>query len=199
MSKEIKILLAEKNSAEFERLKHILEPHGYSVVVDSEEVSGKQVLGAASEEVVERKRAEQRLAMQHKITRVLAEFDLINDAVPQILRAVCENLGWDLGEFWRVDKEENKIRCDEIWHTENIAAAESTLCSREKFDIGEGLPGQVWETENPLWIADISQDKIFVRRTQFISCGLYAAFGFPVRLGGEVLGVVKTPNLEPLV
>src|SRR5262249_23547583 len=50
-----------------------------------------------------RKRRERRLALQHATTRILSESNSFHEAAPQLLRTICENLGWDLGQFWMLD------------------------------------------------------------------------------------------------
>ena len=56
------------------------------------------------------------MAAQYLTTNVLAESPQPADAVPKILRAVCDSLGWELGVMWRVDARENVLRCAELWH-----------------------------------------------------------------------------------
>src|SRR5690349_21022443 len=79
--------------------------------------SGKPsyVLGHAHD-ITERRRAERRLAVQHATTRILAESCTFREAVPQILQAICEGLGWSTGALWRVNKSENVLEYVEGWH-----------------------------------------------------------------------------------
>src|SRR5262249_4891195 len=44
--------------------------------------------------ITERKRAEQRLAVQHAVVSILAQASDLRDAAPGILRTVGENIGW---------------------------------------------------------------------------------------------------------
>ncbi|HEY9701130.1 MAG TPA: PAS domain-containing protein, partial [Allocoleopsis sp.] len=48
-------------------------------------------------DITERKRTEQRLEAQHRITRILSEVNNIRQANRQIIKAICESLGWDMG------------------------------------------------------------------------------------------------------
>src|SRR5438093_1032036 len=56
---------------------------------------------------------------------------------------------------------------------------------------GEGLPGRVWADGEPVWIPDVVDDPNFPRIATARREGLHAGFAFPIRLGGEVLGVVE--------
>ena len=54
-----------------------------------------------------------------------------------------------------------------------------------------GLPGRVWETGRPAWIEDVARDTNFPRAAVAAREGLHGAFGFPIVLGGHVLGMLE--------
>jgi hypothetical protein len=56
-------------------------------------------------DITERKRAGERLRMQHTVAQNLAEAATIEEVTPGILQAMGECLGWDVGALWRVDRE----------------------------------------------------------------------------------------------
>jgi PAS domain S-box-containing protein len=143
-------------------------------------------------DVTERKRAEERLRVQHTISQILAEAATIDEATPRILRAMGECLGWDVGALWRVDREAEALRCVELWHKASIEVSEFERVSREiTFVLGLGLPGRVWSSLEPEYIPDVIPDENFPRVSIAEREGLHAAFGFPILLGGEVLGVIE--------
>jgi PAS domain S-box-containing protein len=148
-------------------------------------------IGSATD-ITERKRAEERLRVQHTVAQILAEAATIEEATPRILRAMGECLGWDVGALWRVDREAGTLRCVELWHKASIKVPEFERASREfTFVPGLGLPGRVWSSREPEYIADVVPDPNFPRAPIAEREGLHAAFGFPLLLGGEVLGVVE--------
>ena len=53
------------------------------------------------------------------------------------------------------------------------------------------MPGRVWQTNQPVWIADAPQDGNFPRAAVAAQAGLHAAFGFPIRTGQGVIGVIE--------
>src|SRR5262249_54439102 len=59
------------------------------------------------------------------------------------------------------------------------------------FARGVGLPGRIWTSSGPLWISDVLQDRNFPRAPIAAECSLHGAFGFPIRLGDEILGVIE--------
>jgi PAS domain S-box-containing protein len=148
-------------------------------------------IGSATD-ITERKRVEERLRVQHTVAQILAEAATIEEATPRILRAMGECLGWDVGALWRVDREAEALRCVELWHKASIEVPEFERVSRElTFVPGLGLPGRVWSSLEPEYIPDVVPDENFPRGPIAEREGLHAAFGFPILLGGEVLGVIE--------
>src|SRR5262245_1212530 len=143
-------------------------------------------------DVTERTSAEHRLVAQHQVTQILAEVATLDEATPRVLRAVCESLDWDVGALWRHDRDSGVLRCVEVWHKQSIEIADFEAASRATtFEPGVGLPGRVWFNREPLHILDIARDASFLRAPIVGRQILHAAFGFPILLGGEVLGVME--------
>jgi len=148
-------------------------------------------------DLTERKRAEQRVLAQHRATRILAEAVKVEEAMPKILQAVCECLGWDLGAWWRIDREAGVLRCAELWRSPSVEAAEFEAATRARtFQPGSGLPGRVWASRVPACIPDVGQDPTFLRASIAAREGLHSAFAFPILLGGEVLGAIDLVSRE---
>jgi signal transduction histidine kinase len=130
--------------------------------------------------------------MQHTVTQILAEAATVEEATPRILRASGECLGWDVGALWRVDREAGVLRCVEVWHNPSKEVPKFESASRERtFLAGVGLPGKVWLSRKPRYISDLVRQANFQRTPVAARERLHAAFGFPILLGGEVLGVIE--------
>jgi signal transduction histidine kinase/integral membrane sensor domain MASE1 len=142
--------------------------------------------------VAEQMRSEQFLRVQYGISRVLAEASSLADAAPKILKAVCEAAGWELGAIWRVDSDAGMLRCVECWHLPSVALPEFERDSRARtFPSGAGLPGRIWAAAQPAWVRDVTKDDNFPRAPVAAREGLRGAFGFPILLNNEVLGVIE--------
>ncbi len=140
----------------------------------------------------ERRRAERRLAVQYTATRVLAESPRPADAIPKILQDLCESLNWEVGVMWRVDADTGRLVCTEVWHDRESRVGEfADLCRRTTFLPGSGLPGRVWVSGQPAWIPDVTLDLNFPRSQSAAREGLHAAFGFPIVVGPDTLGVME--------
>jgi PAS domain S-box-containing protein len=165
--------------------------HSQGDVIRDEAGRPRRMFGSV-QDITERKRAEQRLMAQHTVAQVLAEAATLEEATPKILRAVCECLVWDLGALWRIDREAGVLRCVEVWHKESVEVPEFEATSRKTtFIPGIGLPGRVWFSREPMYIPDVVHDSNFPRAPITGGEVLHAAFGVPILLGGEVLGVME--------
>lgn len=147
----------------------------------------------------QRARVERRIVLQYSSTRVLAESPTLADATPKILRTICETLGWQVGVMWSVGEPKDVLRCVEVWRSPAAGATEFLEATRRMtFGRGMGLPGRVWESGQPAWIADVAQDRGFSRGSLAAEANLHSALGFPIRLGSEILGVMEFfgPDIE---
>ena len=156
-------------------------------------------LGAvvAMHDITERKRAEQHLTAQYAITRVLADAKTLSAAMPRILQALCQTLEWNLAEIWLVDGQADVLQCQATWQQAAIELSEFVSITRQlNFALGEGLPGRVWASREPVWIANVAEDLQFLRGKIARSAGLYGAFGFPICSGDQVLGAIACFSQE---
>jgi two-component system, sensor histidine kinase and response regulator len=136
--------------------------------------------------------AERRLTAEYVAARALLDATTIDEAAPKILEAICEELGWEHGALWTLDREADALRCAEIWNSPLVKFPEFDAVSRVTiFKRGIGLPGRVWASGKPHWIPDVVHDSNFPRAGIAAREGLHAAFGFPVLLRGEVLSVME--------
>jgi PAS domain S-box-containing protein len=72
------------------------------------------------------------------------------------------------------------------------AVREFAAVSRQRtFAPGIGLPGRIWASGAPTWVADITRDDNFPRSPVAAQEGLHGAFGFPILYGHEILGIVE--------
>ena len=53
------------------------------------------------------------------------------------------------------------------------------------------MPGCVYSTAKPVWIADVARESNFLRKEITSKVGLHGVFGVPILSGNEVLGVIS--------
>ncbi|MEX0612521.1 MAG: PAS domain S-box protein, partial [Pirellulales bacterium] len=153
---------------------------------------GPPVFTAYLRDLTESKRTERRRAARLAVTQILAEAATLNEAAPQLLKSVCEGLGWEVGSFWQPAHDAGVLRCFEVWHLPSAQVPQFEAITRQRtFARGIGLPGRIWASGKPAWIPDVVQDANFPRAPIADREGLHGAFGFPVMLGSEFLGVME--------
>jgi PAS domain S-box-containing protein len=154
-------------------------------------VCGKDEVLMIIRDVTDRKRVEQRLNLQYTITHVLSEAASLETAAPKILQTICEALQWDLGELWLADPSMQSLQCLSSWSIADLDISEfRQIADQLELTTGIGLPGRVWRSGEPDWIEDVTQDPNFLVRPSAARDGIRAAFGFPIRTGTSVLGVI---------
>lgn len=159
-----------------------------------------QVIGvlAIGQDVSERNRAGRRRGAQYAVTAVLAEATSLAEVTPKFLQAIGESVDWDVGELWLVDAEAGLLRLDGIWGAPLLDIADfATASRRTTFAPGSGLPGRVWSSGQAVWIFDLASDSHIMRATAMAKLGLRASFGFPIRNGSQVTGVMVFFSREP--
>lgn len=140
----------------------------------------------------ERRTGERRRAASSGIADLLADAANLAAAAPMVLRQVCDNLGWQVGAIWTVDPDGPHLRCTAVWSGLGPPGGPFERTTRElTFASGDGLPGRVWAMGRAEWIEDVVRAPNFPRASVAEQAGVHGAFGFPIRLGSEVVGVVE--------
>jgi len=163
----------------------------HDCAVATYERDGVRYADGVFSDITERKRSERRQAAQYAVTRVLAESVSLMEATPKILQALCESLEWQVGILWNVTLDLNILHCVEFWHDPSYELTTFEESTRKMtFRPEMGLPGKIWTTNEPVWIPDITKESL-IRGPFAIEKNLKAFFGFPIRLGNEVVGVIE--------
>jgi two-component system sensor histidine kinase/response regulator len=124
--------------------------------------------------------------------QALAESATLEEAAPRMLKAVCEELNWQCGAIWQVNRARETLRCVGTWGVPELPLAEfMTATLAQTFEIGVGLPGRVWRRREPVWIRDVTSDENFPRARAADSAGLHSAFAMPILQGRRVAGVME--------
>jgi PAS domain S-box-containing protein len=159
--------------------------------------NGRRFFTGIARDITERRRLERRLDAQLRVARILAESDSMTTAAPLVLKAICESLGWEMGQMWGVDRATETLRRLAAWRASTIPATEfEEASSNQAFVRGIGLPGRIWAAGASDWIADIAADVNFPRGPFALKAGLRSAFGFPIVVDREVSGVMEFFSIE---
>ena len=138
-------------------------------------------------DITPRRSAERRLQAEFLVTRVFADPHRAEELAPRLLRALCENLDWDLGELWRLDGD--VLRYDAGWHRPGLDTDEFDAVSREIIlSSCMGLSGQASDTNRARWMGDALL--LSPRAAPAARLGLRSACAFPIHADGKLTGVM---------
>jgi diguanylate cyclase (GGDEF)-like protein len=154
----------------------------------------------------DQKRIEQELAQKAKTLELLLSCAHIanssfkfENAVISILDKICSYedwlySGWLISHAYLVDeKNPNRLLPSKIW---SIQARESLdpfidLTMKTELMIGEGVPGEVLATGQPIWSGRSGKNSPYPRARIADECGLLSVVAIPVSAGQKVIAVLE--------
>src|SRR5438067_3550222 len=143
-------------------------------------------------DISERVRNDRRRLAQYTVASLLAGSWTLDEAAPAILQTVSSIGDWALAALWVLDDSIGRLRCRAYWHSGNEKFDKfGELSKAVQFQVGEGLPGRVWKSNEPTWIYDVVVDKNFPRAPAAREAGLHGGFAFPLFAGRAVNGVLE--------
>jgi PAS domain S-box-containing protein len=146
-------------------------------------------------DITQRKEAEQGQAIEYAVTRLLAEAHTVDEAMPVVIRTLCEGLGYAYGARWVHEPKEHILRCAESWCTDDPAVVAFRTMSVQRVETKPEMPGglnrKVWITGEPVWMPDLTLETKLQRGERALAAGLNSAFAFPILVGGEFYGVME--------
>ena len=147
---------------------------------------------AIETDITARKEWEQQSRLAYSVTRILAESTEVDGALEEILRTVCDELGYHAGSLWRMDEGGLSLHARNFWAVPAILGSAFELATRSlAYTRGVGLVGAVWQADSPQWVAGLWRTPEGPRGAAAEEAGLKSGFAFPVRMGGKVRGVME--------
>ncbi|HZZ35914.1 MAG TPA: PAS domain S-box protein, partial [Caulobacteraceae bacterium] len=158
-------------------------------------------------DITDRRRAEEALRrsareaeLLNRATALAGESVSFDEVLGFCLAAVCELTGWPAGHAYLPARSgPPRLEPTMIWHGDPAAfSALKAATESSVFRPGEGLPGRVWSSGQPSLAPDIVSGADFPRARMVHDIGVGAAFGFPIKSGGEVVAVLEFFCHEPV-
>ncbi|WP_420476156.1 EAL domain-containing protein [Noviherbaspirillum sp. ST9] len=186
--------LQEKDSVRHDSLP-LQTRDGHELVVEfvssAYQVDEARVIQCNIRDMTDRRRAEQRQAVQFAVTRVLADATSLVQAALPLLESICTNFGWEIGELWEVDENADTFRLMQAWESASVAPTAFVATARKNaVSVSTGLPALIVRSQQPLWVPDVTAEPAFRRPREAAQIGLHGSFAVPVLLGGSVAGVM---------
>ncbi|MEH2129253.1 MAG: PAS domain S-box protein [Nostoc sp.] len=157
------------------------------------EIDGQWYVLGTTKDITERNQAENESRLLLLTTQAITGASDVNSALAVVLRLICHTIGWDFGEAWIPNEDGTVLEHSLSWYGEQSSLEEFSRESQTvKFSLGLGLPGRVWQSQEPEWIEDVSlvAEPVFLRSPQAAKVGLKASFGVPIIAGNQVLAVL---------
>ncbi len=133
---------------------------------------------------------EQRRRLQYALSRVLGDAATVEEARPHILSTICQAMEWDIGVAWETG--DGDFRLAEIWHPpESTVDALKEALGQVEYARGQKLVGEVWESGEAKWVADLNADPEYRHGAPVLACGMSSAFAIPIAVNGAVRFVLE--------
>jgi Amt family ammonium transporter len=123
----------------------------------------------------------------------------IDQAIQTCLESICEFGGWSIGHCFLADEQGETLRSAGVWHLDDLERYGVFQDVTEKIDIGSGggFSSLVLTSGEPQWLADVSEEKNFIRARVAKDVGIKGAAAFPVLVGEDVVAVLEFFSPEP--
>jgi diguanylate cyclase (GGDEF)-like protein len=135
-------------------------------------------------DITSAKHAAMRERFNFALTQYLIGTDTFDEAVNKIIHLVCDDLGWDWGAFWALERREGAgdvLRCRHVWHAQDRdCAAFRASTAQLAVEPGQGPEGQVWRSGQSQWVDAGEPRSDAPRLASARACGLQSGYFFPV-------------------
>jgi ligand-binding sensor domain-containing protein/signal transduction histidine kinase len=138
------------------------------------------------------RKANRSLELEAAVTSIISEAATLTDAAPKILQAICQVSDWLAGELWEVDTQTRSMRCLAVWQPEHTTAVTVEVHNLNAPASTATEPAKHNGTKDEsLKVAGDNGGKAFSSAPSGNAASPRNAFGFPILLGQEVLGILK--------
>jgi diguanylate cyclase (GGDEF)-like protein/PAS domain S-box-containing protein len=147
-------------------------------------------------DVTAQKRGEQLLRLEHQVARALADAEDAASGMVAVMRAVCESEGWGCGRYFGAAEDGEQVVYRYGW-TAPGSPFEVFLRQSQgmSYRRGQGLAGVAWQTGEPVWSVDTTQDPRVLAKKLIVE-GARGAFVFGVVAEGRAIGVLSFTSQE---
>jgi PAS domain S-box-containing protein len=138
---------------------------------------GRKAVLVAAIDVTEQRRTKRREECEREVTAILAESARVPEAVPRVLRALGERLGFEYAAGWSAPVCGDQFGCAYSWASEGFPAVDPyTALSPSDPYLERAIV-----TRAPVWVTDFSQEPEFAKG--LVRLGLRSGAMLPVSAG----------------
>ena len=124
----------------------------------------------------------------------------INGVFENALEQICTYTAWPAGHVYLVAEDDSGlVEPTGLWRLQSFGQFETLRRATEGCTLrtGEGLPGRVIASGNPVWITDVERDPNYPRARQGVNLGVRSTFAFPVFASSTPVAVLEFFSTEP--
>jgi PAS domain S-box-containing protein len=146
----------------------------------------------AIRDMTELRQAEDELRLLQTTTALISAAETLEEAVANVIREVCQESGWVAGEMWIPDDDCARLGLAPGWWAAapEMEAFFVEASAPQTMGPGEGLPGLVWQTQQPAWVDVVTTRREGPRIDTARRVGFAAGVAMPVLAEGEVVAVL---------
>lgn len=145
-----------------------------------------------AQDITERKQAEEALRLLVEVTATANESGEFYTMISRCLEQICTLKRWQVGQAWFVNESPRVLVCPtEAYYAEVDAAAFRLASVGLQLPEGAGLPGQVWASGAPIWLADITTETGLPRAQEARAAGLKTACAFPITVDDQLFAIFE--------
>ncbi len=146
-----------------------------------------------------RKRRERRADLERRCTVALASAANLRDGLAAALREIRLEGDFDYGELWLAENSSKTLRVVAHDHAVDPALEEF---ARTTADLAvtpdRSLPGLAWSRGEPIFVADLQTDPVFLRKEVAATAGLHSGVMIPIFSAGRTSGLLGFFSRWPL-
>ncbi|WP_413161171.1 PAS domain S-box protein [Capilliphycus salinus ALCB114379] len=143
-------------------------------------------------DVTERKRNEEKQRLLYEINQAMTAAEDLDSALEIALSFICESIHWDFAEAWIPDEKIQSLElCSHFYSNSSDFEPFFFGSLQIKFKLNEGLPGKVWASKKPQWLAPLSKqvDSVYLRRELAELVQLKTALAIPIQLESQIVAI----------
>ena len=141
------------------------------------------------------------MSLLKQIAVIANEADSFDDAVQHTLLTIGKNKNWPVAHAYTLANNDHDVLVPtRLWYMKDSERYDEFRRVTESlfFKRGQGLPGRVWESGEPTWITDVTEDNNFPRATLLKKLNVVSACAFPVLVRWKVVAVLEFFSPERL-
>jgi PAS domain S-box-containing protein len=160
--------------------------------------SGGRIRGVSGtiRDITRHRAAEEQLRLLHDIVLAAGEAVALDETLEVVLRLICQATDIPLANAWVPDSR-GKLECRGHWARPEDRERFRPFVEGWSFEKDAGLPGRVWASKRPAWIANLALDANSPRAAMAEKLGIRAGVAVPILVGEELVAVIEAFLPQP--